>query len=168
MGIVNIYNVITKSIPKLSHFFHACIIYKGPLLPCNPNFSTEHLKPSTCFHINFNCSTRFLVEMLPLTSPLLMSLPYTYLDIQQDQIPPPHNLVKTFVKSSRHHGCKWSIFYVNEGGDISRSAEFMKLCFDHEVIVETIGGYALLIKGKVGSNYQTTKNTLQIQVIFYI
>ena len=58
MAKIGIYTGLPKSIPKISHPYHAYIIDKGPYLPLYPKASTESLDPGTCFHLDFSFSNR--------------------------------------------------------------------------------------------------------------
>ena len=55
---------------------------------------------------------------------------------------------------------------MDEGGEISRSADFMQICFDPEVIVEITAGYDSSINRKVECNHQTINNTVHIQRLY--
>ena len=44
----------------------------------------------------------------------------------------------------------------------------MKLCIDHEVIVETIGDYYSSINGNLENPHQTTKNMVCIKILYSV
>ena len=54
MAKLGVYTWLPKSIHKISHTYHACIISKGTRLPRHTNVSTENLDPGTRFHLEFS------------------------------------------------------------------------------------------------------------------
>ena len=78
---------------------------------------------------------------------------------------PPLQLIKTFIQLSHHHEYKSYILWFDEDGEHSISSDSMQLFIDHEVIVETTGGYAFSINGKVECPHQTINNTFHIQLL---
>ena len=75
----------------------------------------------------------------------------------------PINLIKNFIKFSQHHEYKFYNFRIGKVGELYWSEYFMQICFDHEIIVKTTGGYASSMNGKVEHNTQTINNTVHIK-----
>ena len=151
---LGIYTGLPKYIPKLSHLCCTCIIYKGPHLTCHNNVSTENLDSRTSFHMD----SRFFnnVSCLLFTSYLNIvdattSQNFIYPTISKR---PTLQLINPFIHFSLHHVYKWSIFQVDEFGELSRSVYFMQIFIDHDVIVETTGGYASSINGNIKLTHQ--------------
>ena len=95
-------------------------------------------------------------KTLPQPSPFFMLPPATYLDIPQYQ-------------SVNHYNIPWPSFSSLATMDkIYPSFGLMNvenLCIDYEVIVETNGGYASSINGKVKRPQETIDNTICIQLL---
>ena len=77
----------------------------------------------------------------------------------------PINLIKTFIKFSQHHEYKFYNFRIGKVGELYWSEYFMQICFDHEIIVKTTGGYASSMNGKVEHNPQTINNAVHIKIL---
>ena len=67
-----IYTELTEYIPKLSHPFHTCIIYKRPWLSCHPNISQKILIQALVSILTSYSSTGSPAKNLPRSSPLFM------------------------------------------------------------------------------------------------
>ena len=97
---LGIYTVIPKSITKLYHPFHSCIISKGHCLSLQPNVYTEKLDPGTHLHLYFRLFNK--VSCQKITSDLTIFESTTihlfgYLTISKH---PPLQLIKNTTKLS--------------------------------------------------------------------
>ena len=165
MAKLEIYIGLLKSTPKLSHPLHAYTIAKGTWFTRHSNASTENLDTGTHFNIDFiffnmiscqkNISTLTIIDNT--TSHL-----FRYPTRSKRR---PLQIIKTFIKLSLHRGYKISILRVEKCREIYRSSDLMKICIDHEVSVETNGGCASSINGKVEHTNQTIKNMVHIQIL---
>ena len=157
MSNLGIYTGLPKSTPKLSHPCRAYIITKGPHLPHHPNVSTENLDKGTRFNLDFSLFNKFSCQKF--TSSLTIvddTTRYLFGYITRSKRP-PLQFIRTFICFFFHHGYNRSIFHFDEGRELYRSADSMQICIDLEVIVDTTGGYASLINGKVEHSHQAIK-----------
>ena len=73
---------------------------------------------------------------------------------------PPIDIAYFLVCHLRRQGYPVISIRVDEGGELARSTEFMKLCYDTlQVRVETTGGYASTINGMVEAPHRTLKRS---------
>ena len=151
----------TLVFPSLSPKYSTLVV--SVLSPREPAFSvtqffTEHRKPGTCFHLVLsfynNISCQKIISSITIHESTTSHL-FVCPKISKST---PIQLIHKFIKLSWHHGYSFSISYVNEGGDLTQSEYFMKLWFDHEVIVQTTSGYISSINSKV----ERPQNTIKI------
>ena len=160
-----IYNGLPKYISKLHHTFHAYLISKAPHLLRHLNVSTAHLYLGTILHpdlrfFNKISCTKFKSSLT--ISDATISHLFGCPTISKC---PPLQLIKTFIKFTHHHSYKCSIFRVDKSGENFQSAYSIQLCFDHDIIFKTTGGYASPINRKVELPHQIIKNMVCIQLI---
>ena len=79
---------------------------------------------------------------------------------------PPVLLIGFFVKSLQRQGYPVLRLQFDEGGELARSTEVMRYCFEVlHVAVETTGGYNSTNNGKVKTSHCTHKRTARILLI---
>ena len=124
-----------QSLPPKYPTLVATVLFPRDRLDRNTNISTEDLYPGTIFHLDlsfFNkVSCRKFTSSLTIVDAITRHL-FVYTTISKSA---PLQIIKTFIKFSRHHGYKISIFRADEGGEHSRSADFMQIFIDHEDII---------------------------------
>ena len=64
----------------------------------------------------------------------------------------PHiNILKLIVTTLRNQDKKAAFIRVDEDGALEKSNEFMKICYNMSITVQTTGGYASSLNGKIES-----------------
>ena len=71
---------------------------------------------------------------------------------------PRLNILKFLVNTLRNHYSKVTFIQVDEYGVLARSSEFMKTCYDMNIIVQKTGGYVSCFYGKSESSNNTLSN----------
>ena len=160
------YTHLPAKIPKLRHPCQVCLIAKGKRLPRQPTVSTTNVAPGTRFHLDFSffnvtsCS-EFSAALTIVDA--TTSNPFGYPTRSKR---PPLALIRNFVTVARRNGYPCLIFCMDEGGELTCSADLVHLVVEElGIIVETTGGHASSINGKVERPHQTIKNMVRVQLI---
>ena len=71
---------------------------------------------------------------------------------------PPLDILKLIVTKLRNQDRKVAFIRVDEDGALARSSEFMRTCHNMNIIVQTTGGDASSLNGKLESPNKTLAN----------
>ena len=131
---LGIYTGLPKYTPKLSHTCQTFYISKGPFLPCHINVSTENLDPGIWFHLEFSFSNKVYLQNVTAAPTIVYATTSHLFGFTFRYKRPPLQLIKKSIQFYLRHGYKRYTFRVDEGGELSISADFMQPCIGHRVI----------------------------------
>jgi hypothetical protein len=138
-----------KPFPPCQHQCPICLMSKFSHPPKGPTTSTSHLSPGQLLHIDFGfrdiTSHRGFSSMLLIIDAKTCML-WIFCTANKRA---PIKILSYFFSIMKKENKNITTIRVDEDGALARSYEFTELLLQHSITLETTGGYASFLNGKV-------------------
>ena len=122
---------------------------KATKIPRGPTDDVSKFAPGFMLHINFSFFNVKSIRELTSTFVAICSAtshPFVFPSIRKH---PPLEILKFLVTTLRNQDKEFAFIRVDEYGELARYSDFMKTCHNINIIVQTAGGYASYLNGKI-------------------
>jgi len=148
---------LPKSFKPLRTPCPICIVTKGKRIPRNPTVDVP-LEPGTRLHMDFTFfnvpSIRKFTSVFTIID-ASSAYPWGFPSRSKR---PPISTFQWFISVLRSMGKTPLYIRVDEGGELAKSAEFCRTVVGLNLILETTGGYASNLNGKIETMHGTSKD----------
>ena len=157
----NVLEDMPKTLTHLNRSCPICLKCKTPKLPKQPTVSVATLRPGQMMQIDFafyNCiSVRGFTSYLACDC---VRTGYSYRFLTRSKRP-PCDLIKWLIHVLRKQNRPINFIRFDEGGELARSTEINQVLLDHDIVMQTTGGYASHLNGRTERGHRTDADSVR-------